>query len=279
MFHDFKYDPKTSITGASDEWAYDHLGIFSWTTEFWSPIRGGDHRLQVHRLVRRPPGRGRPPPAALERRRPRREGLRRLVPVRPPAARPGRARRLGLLPHLDERAAVAHGRGGRAAQRVGRRAPARVTAPRGAVVHGRPARRRRVAGAARRREHRLAADQRQQEGARAQGGATRRGGDRDPRRRVARARRRAPGARPARGPRPPGRCSRCSTAASTRPTTGPRPSGSSTRRPARRSASPPATPAPAPPAPSSPSHDPPRPASRLSDSGRSERVPTNGGEG
>jgi murein tripeptide amidase MpaA len=39
VFHDFKYDPKTSITGASDEWTYDHLGIFSWTTEFWSPIR------------------------------------------------------------------------------------------------------------------------------------------------------------------------------------------------------------------------------------------------
>ena len=39
VFHDFKYDPKTSITGASDEWAYDHLGIFGWTTEFWSPIR------------------------------------------------------------------------------------------------------------------------------------------------------------------------------------------------------------------------------------------------
>jgi hypothetical protein len=39
VFHDFKYDPKTSITGASDEWVYDHMGIFSWTTEFWSPIR------------------------------------------------------------------------------------------------------------------------------------------------------------------------------------------------------------------------------------------------
>jgi len=39
VFHDFKYDPKTSITGASDEWCYDHLGIIGWTTEFWSPIR------------------------------------------------------------------------------------------------------------------------------------------------------------------------------------------------------------------------------------------------
>ena len=39
VFHDFKYDPKTSITGASDEWAYDYLGALAWTTEFWSPIR------------------------------------------------------------------------------------------------------------------------------------------------------------------------------------------------------------------------------------------------
>ena len=45
--------------------------------------RRGHHGLQVHRLVRRPPGRGRPDAAALERRRARRQGLRRLVPVRP----------------------------------------------------------------------------------------------------------------------------------------------------------------------------------------------------
>jgi murein tripeptide amidase MpaA len=39
VFHEFKYDPKSAITGASDEWCYDHLGIFGWTTELWSPIR------------------------------------------------------------------------------------------------------------------------------------------------------------------------------------------------------------------------------------------------
>jgi hypothetical protein len=39
VFHDFQYDPKNSMTGASDDWAYDHLGVFSWTTEFWSPIQ------------------------------------------------------------------------------------------------------------------------------------------------------------------------------------------------------------------------------------------------
>ena len=39
VFHDFKYDPKKSITGGAHDWFYDHLGVFSWTTEFWSPQR------------------------------------------------------------------------------------------------------------------------------------------------------------------------------------------------------------------------------------------------
>ncbi|HEX4904417.1 MAG TPA: M14 family metallopeptidase [Acidimicrobiales bacterium] len=37
VFHDFKYDPKDVITGVADDWAYDHLGVHAWTTEFWSP--------------------------------------------------------------------------------------------------------------------------------------------------------------------------------------------------------------------------------------------------
>jgi murein tripeptide amidase MpaA len=39
VFHDFKYDPKQSIKGGADDWMYEHLGLFSWTTEFWSPQR------------------------------------------------------------------------------------------------------------------------------------------------------------------------------------------------------------------------------------------------
>ncbi|MDQ2985045.1 MAG: M14 family metallopeptidase [Actinomycetota bacterium] len=39
IFHEFKYDPKKVITGGADDWMYDHLGVFSWTTEFWSPQR------------------------------------------------------------------------------------------------------------------------------------------------------------------------------------------------------------------------------------------------
>jgi murein tripeptide amidase MpaA len=39
VFHDFRYDPKDNITGVADDWAYDHLGVHAWTTEFWSPMR------------------------------------------------------------------------------------------------------------------------------------------------------------------------------------------------------------------------------------------------
>lgn len=39
VYHGFRYDPKDNITGVSDDWAYDHLGIHAWVTEFWSPQR------------------------------------------------------------------------------------------------------------------------------------------------------------------------------------------------------------------------------------------------
>jgi hypothetical protein len=38
IFHDFKYHPKQVITGGSD-WMYDHLGMFWWAVEIWSPQR------------------------------------------------------------------------------------------------------------------------------------------------------------------------------------------------------------------------------------------------
>ncbi|MBP7688760.1 MAG: hypothetical protein KA765_12660 [Thermoflexales bacterium] len=37
VFHDFKYEPKQVIRGGSDDWMYDYLGVYAWTTEFWSP--------------------------------------------------------------------------------------------------------------------------------------------------------------------------------------------------------------------------------------------------
>ena len=39
VFHDFKYHPKQVITGGFDTWTYDHVGVFSWTVEFWSPMK------------------------------------------------------------------------------------------------------------------------------------------------------------------------------------------------------------------------------------------------
>ncbi len=38
-FHDFKYHPREVITGTFDDWAYDHLGLYAWTVEIWSPQR------------------------------------------------------------------------------------------------------------------------------------------------------------------------------------------------------------------------------------------------
>jgi murein tripeptide amidase MpaA len=38
-FHDFRYHPKKVTTGAFDTWMYDHLGLFAWTVELWSPMR------------------------------------------------------------------------------------------------------------------------------------------------------------------------------------------------------------------------------------------------
>ena len=38
-YHEFKYHPKEVITGAFDDWMYEHRGVYSWTTEIWSPQR------------------------------------------------------------------------------------------------------------------------------------------------------------------------------------------------------------------------------------------------
>ena len=38
-YHEFRYHPKHVTTGGFDTWMYDHLGIFAWTVEIWSPMR------------------------------------------------------------------------------------------------------------------------------------------------------------------------------------------------------------------------------------------------
>lgn len=38
VYHEFRYHPK-SVIGGTFDWIYEHLGIFSWTVEIWSPMR------------------------------------------------------------------------------------------------------------------------------------------------------------------------------------------------------------------------------------------------
>ncbi|MCU1396992.1 MAG: peptidase family protein [Acidimicrobiales bacterium] len=35
VYEDFTWDKSETMSGASDDWAYEHLGVFGWTTEFW----------------------------------------------------------------------------------------------------------------------------------------------------------------------------------------------------------------------------------------------------
>lgn len=38
VYEDFTWDYANVMSGAADDWAYEHLGIFSWTTEFWDVV-------------------------------------------------------------------------------------------------------------------------------------------------------------------------------------------------------------------------------------------------
>ncbi len=35
VYADFTWDKNNVMSGAADDWAYEHLGVYSWTTEFW----------------------------------------------------------------------------------------------------------------------------------------------------------------------------------------------------------------------------------------------------
>lgn len=49
VYEDFTWDKSDTMSGAADDWAYDHLGLFSWTTEFWDAIAAAtDHRSSTH---------------------------------------------------------------------------------------------------------------------------------------------------------------------------------------------------------------------------------------
>lgn len=38
VYEDFTWDSSETMSGASDDWAYEHLGIYGWTTEFWDLV-------------------------------------------------------------------------------------------------------------------------------------------------------------------------------------------------------------------------------------------------
>lgn len=38
VYEDFTWDKSDVMSGAGDDWAYEHLGVYSWTTEFWDVI-------------------------------------------------------------------------------------------------------------------------------------------------------------------------------------------------------------------------------------------------
>jgi hypothetical protein len=45
VFEDFTWDRSETMSGAADDWAYEHLGVFGWTTEFWDVVAAAtDHR-------------------------------------------------------------------------------------------------------------------------------------------------------------------------------------------------------------------------------------------
>jgi Zinc carboxypeptidase len=38
VYEDFTWDRTETMSGAADDWAYEHLGVYAWTTEFWDAI-------------------------------------------------------------------------------------------------------------------------------------------------------------------------------------------------------------------------------------------------
>ena len=38
IFEDFTWDPSDTMSGAADDWVYEHLGVYGWTTEYWDVV-------------------------------------------------------------------------------------------------------------------------------------------------------------------------------------------------------------------------------------------------
>lgn len=39
VYEDFTFDHSDTMSGAGDDWAYEHAGVYGWTTEFWDVIQ------------------------------------------------------------------------------------------------------------------------------------------------------------------------------------------------------------------------------------------------
>ena len=158
VFHEFAYVPKRVDQGTSDDFFYDQRGIFSWTTEFWSPQRqAGITDYKYIDWIR-----DHPPEDKLLRWSDEKLGGRGygLVRARPPTARASRARWLGLVLRVGERSVrAARGRGHPALGLRDLPLPD-LAAARDALARRRAGRRGRLEGAPGAREHRLAADER-----------------------------------------------------------------------------------------------------------------------
>jgi hypothetical protein len=154
VFEDFTWDKSVTMSGAADDWAYEHLGVYSWTTEFWDAVK---------RATGEPVGRdlwylGPTDAQALavlrwcDEHAP--DQFVAWYPFDHPQLGPDRARRLAPHRHLDQPAARPAPRGGHAARPLRRRPGAGVAAPGGRARHGRRPRRRHLAGGGRDRQHR-----------------------------------------------------------------------------------------------------------------------------
>src|SRR5262249_10830129 len=50
IYHGFRYHPRTTLHGGFIDWTYDHLGIFSFSTELWD-IAGQAGIKDLHKLT------------------------------------------------------------------------------------------------------------------------------------------------------------------------------------------------------------------------------------
>jgi hypothetical protein len=49
VYADFTWDPAETMSGAADDWAYEHLGVYGWTTEFWDIVQAATgHKQSTH---------------------------------------------------------------------------------------------------------------------------------------------------------------------------------------------------------------------------------------